>query len=145
MSESAQTLVLANDLGEIPRLAEAVEAFCAPLAPARKDLFALQLALEEAVTNVINHGYTDGAPHSFTVELRARGRCITAVVSDDAPAYDPLARPEVDTTLSLDVRPVGGLGVHLVKKLVDTAHYQRCDGRNVLTLSRTFSPPAGPL
>jgi len=145
MPESVHTLVLANELGEIPRLADGIEAFCGPLAPAPKDLFALQLALEEAVTNVINHGYTDGAAHTVTVELQARGRCVTAVVSDDAPAYDPLARPEVDTRLPLESRSVGGLGVHLVKKLVDAAHYERRDGRNVLTLSRTFGPPAGPL
>ena len=145
MPDSAETLVLANDLLEITRLADAIEAFCAPLAPGPKDLFALQLALEEVVTNVINHGFTDGAVHTFTVELRTRGRCVTAVVSDDAPAYDPLARPEVDTSLPLEARPVGGLGVHLVKKLVDTEHYDRRDGRNVLALSRTFGPPAGPL
>lgn len=145
MSERAQTFVLANDLGEIPRLAAGIETFCAPLAPAPKDLFSLQLALEEVVTNVINHGYTDGRAHTFAVELRVHGRTLTAVVNDDAPAYDPLARPEVDTSLPLDTRPIGGLGVHLVKKLVDAAQYERRDGRNVLTLHRTFGPPAGPI
>jgi anti-sigma regulatory factor (Ser/Thr protein kinase) len=145
MSATAQSFVLANDLGEISRLAAGVEAFCAPLDPAPKDLFALQLVLEEVVTNVINHGYTDGAAHLFSVELRALDRVVTAVVSDDAPAYDPLARPEVDTSLSLEARPVGGLGVHLVKRLVDTAHYERRDGRNVLTLTRVFGPSSGPL
>lgn len=138
MSVARQTLTLTNDLAEIPRLAAFVDAFCAPLAPTPRDVLSLHLALEEAVTNVINHGYADGQPHTFAVDLAADGRRVTAVVSDDAPAYDPLARAEVDITLPLDQRPVGGLGVHLLKKLMDSARYERRDGRNILTLVRTL-------
>lgn len=138
MSIFRQTITLRNDLGEIPRLAEFCHSFCAPLAPTAKDLHALQLALEEAVINVINHGYSDGKPHTFTVEFAAAGRLVTVIVTDDAPAYDPLARAEVDTSLSLEERPIGGLGVHLVKKLMDSARYERRDDRNILTLVRTL-------
>jgi anti-sigma regulatory factor (Ser/Thr protein kinase) len=137
---SSQTLTLTNDLAEIPRLAGAVEAFCAALEPSPKDLMSLQLVLEELVTNVINHGYTDGQPHTFTVALSRAGRLVTAVIDDDAPAFDPLARAEVDTTLPLDQRPIGGLGVHLVKKLTQSAHYERRNGHNVLTLTCAFAP-----
>jgi anti-sigma regulatory factor (Ser/Thr protein kinase) len=119
---------------------EAVEAFCAPLSASPKDVPTLQLALEEAVTNVINHGYSDGKPHAFTVELTASDRRVTVIVTDDAPAYDPLARAEVDITLPLDQRPIGGLGVHLVKKLMDSARYERRDGRNILTFVRSLGP-----
>jgi serine/threonine-protein kinase RsbW len=135
-----QTITLRNDLAEIPRLATFVEAFCAPLAPTPKDVPALQLALEEAVTNVINHGYADSQPHTFTVELAAADRRVTVIVTDDAPAYDPLARAEVDITLPLEDRPIGGLGVHLVKKLMDSARYERRDGHNILTFVRTLGP-----
>ena len=135
-----QTITLRNDLAEIPRLSKFVDAFCAPLAPSPKDVPALQLALEEAVTNVINHGYTDGQTHTFTVELQAADRRVSVIVTDDAPAYDPLARAEVDITLPLEDRPIGGLGVHLVKKLMDSARYERRDGRNILTFVRTLGP-----
>jgi anti-sigma regulatory factor (Ser/Thr protein kinase) len=135
-----QTVTLRNDVAEIPRLSEVVEAFCAPLAPNPKDVPAIQLALEEAVTNVINHGYTDGKPHTFTVDLAAADRRVTVIVTDDAPAYDPLARAEVDITLPLEDRRIGGLGVHLVKKLMDSARYERRDGRNILTFVRTLGP-----
>lgn len=137
-----QTFTLANDLAEISRLAEGIEMFCAPLEPGPKDLMAVQLAVEEAVTNVINHGYADGQPHTFTVELALEERRLTTVITDDAPAYDPLARPEVDTSRPLEEREIGGLGVHLLKKLMDSARYERRDGRNVLTLVRTFAPAA---
>jgi len=134
-------LTLANDLAEIPRLAEAVEAFCEPLEPSAKDILSIQLALEELVTNVIHHGYTDGHSHTFTVALSSESDRIRAVITDDAPAYDPLARAEVDTTLPLEDRAIGGLGVHLVKKLMDVSHYERRDGKNILTIERRLNAP----
>ena len=140
MSIHRQAILLRNDLAEISRLSKFVDAFCAPLAPSPKDVPALQLALEEAVTNVINHGYTDGQTHTFAVELAAADRRVTVIVTDDAPAYNPLARAEVDITLPLEDRPIGGLGVHLVKKLMDSARYERRDGRNILTFVRTLGP-----
>ncbi|HYD83499.1 MAG TPA: ATP-binding protein [Opitutus sp.] len=138
MSVTTLTLTLRNDLAEIPRLAAAVEAFCEPLEPTPKAAMAVQLALEEIVTNVINHGYTDGQPHTFTVDLTADDGRVILVVTDDASAYDPLARPDVDTSLPLEQREIGGLGVHLVKKLMDRAHYERRDGHNILTLERSL-------
>lgn len=143
MSASAsQLLTLTNDLAEIPRLAEAVEAFCEPFAPSMKDLLAIQLALEETVTNVINHGYKGHPPgaRSFTVELAAPSPDrLRATITDDAPAYDPLARPEVDVSLPIEERPIGGLGVHLVKKLMHHAAYERRGDQNVLVLELGLS------
>lgn len=140
MSARRQTLTLTNDLSELSRLSEFIDAFCAPLHPSEHDLMALQLALEEAATNVITHGYNDGLAHTFTIalNLNASGDRITAVVADDARAYDPLARPPVDVHAPLEERAIGGLGVHLVKKLMDVAHYERRDGKNILTLERVL-------
>ncbi len=141
----ALQLTLANNLDEIPRLTEAVEAFCEPFEPSTKDLFSLQLALEELITNIVTHGYTDGGVHTFTVVLSAGAGCIRAVITDDAPAYDPFARAEVDTSLPLEDRPIGGLGVHLVKKLMDVSHYERLDGKNILTIERRLNVPDRPV
>lgn len=151
---SPLTLTLANDLAEITRAAAELEAWAEPLDLPMKDLMALQLALEETITNVINHGYRDipaGTRH-FTVEFSALPGSaghqpgssnavshIRLVITDDALAYDPLARAEVDTSLPLEDRPIGGLGVHLVKKLMTHAAYEHRDDRNVLTLERNVS------
>jgi serine/threonine-protein kinase RsbW len=141
---SPLTLTLANDLAEISRAAAAFEAWAEPFDLPMPDLMALQLALEETITNVINHGYRDvpaGTRH-FTVEFSALAPAdgspsiVRLVVTDDAPAYDPLARAEVDTSIPLEDRPIGGLGVHLVKKLMTHAAYERRDDRNVLILQR---------
>jgi serine/threonine-protein kinase RsbW len=132
---SRQTLTLRNDRLEIPRLAAFIDAYCQPLGPTQESLMSFHLALEEAVTNVIHHGYVDGQPHEFTVAVdTVPGGRVRAVVTDDAPAFDPTARPPVDTSLPLEQRPVGGLGVHLIKNLMDSVGYERRDGRNILTL-----------
>ena len=171
---SPHLLALANDLAEIPRAATELETWAEPLELPMPDLMALQLALEETITNVINHGYRDQPPGTrrFTVEFSATqsgtggtpvsneasrpvasahsasGLSLPApgsplpsvrlVITDDAPAYDPLARPEVDTSLPLEDRPIGGLGVHLVKKLMTHAAYARHEGHNILTLERVL-------
>lgn len=144
---SPLTLTLANDLAEISRAAAAFEAWAEPLELPMPDLMALQLALEETITNVINHGYRDvpaGTRH-FTVEFSAHGESaplsVRLVIADDAPAYDPLARAEVDTSIPLEDRPIGGLGVHLVKKLMQHASYAHAGDRNVLTLERVLKNP----
>ena len=139
MPATRQTLTLRNDLADLPRLAEFIDTFCAPLQPSEKDLMSLHLALEEVVTNVINHGYKDGQSHTFTVALRVSpDDRVGAIVTDDAPAFDPLARPPVDVSLPIEERAIGGLGVHLVKKLMDYSHYERRDGKNILTLERVI-------
>lgn len=136
MPQPQQTLTLRNDLAEISRLAAAIDSFCAPLAPSPQELMSLHLVLEELVTNVINHGYIDGQSHTFTVALSARpDRLVTAVITDDAPAFDPLGCAAIDTSLPLEDRPIGGLGVHLVKNLARSAHYERRNGKNILTLT----------
>ena len=141
MPLTRQTLTLQNDLTELSRLSSFIDAFCAPVRPAEKDVLSLQLALEEAVTNVIQHGYRDRQPHTFVVELSCLERRVTATVSDDAPPYNPLSQPEVDTSVPLEQREIGGLGIHLLRKLMDAAYYERRDGRNILTLVREFGPP----
>jgi anti-sigma regulatory factor (Ser/Thr protein kinase) len=68
---------------------------------------------------------------------------VRAIVTDIAPAYDPLARPEVDTKLPLDERPIGGLGVHLVKNLMTSTQYEWRDGQNVLSMELVLKKVAG--
>lgn len=139
MSSRRQTITLRNELAELERLAQFIDTFFAPLQPTEKDRMAFQLSLEEAVTNVINHGFKDGETHAFTVALsHSAGDRVTAIVTDDAVPYDPLARPPVDTSAPLQEREIGGLGVHLVKKLMDHCHYARREGKNILTLERVI-------
>jgi anti-anti-sigma factor len=144
VSAKSQTLSIAADLAELARVMQMIDEFCAGMAASAADVSALHLALEEIVTNVITHGYHSDASRSFAVRLEAvaAGR-IRAVVTDDAPAYNPLARAEVDTNLPLEARPVGGLGVHLVKKLMDVCIYERRGEQNLFSIERKLSRAPG--
>lgn len=136
---AATTIILASDLTELPRLADAADAFCDAQAVPDHDRFALQIVIEEVATNIIKHGFRGESGHRFSLTLSAVPDAVTVVACDTAPAYNPLARPEVDTTLDLADRPIGGLGVHLVKKMMPLAHYERRDDQNILTLTRPFT------
>lgn len=144
MSAKSQTLTISADLAELARVMQMIDDFCAGLAVSATDVSALHLALEEIITNVITHGYHSDTSRTFTVRLEAvsAGR-IRAVVTDDAPSYNPLARPEVNTALPLEARPVGGLGVHLVKKLMDVCTYEHRDGQNLFSIERKLSRTPG--
>lgn len=130
-----QTLVLINDVAELPRLVAFIDCFCAALPLSDKHLLSLHLALEESVANVIQHGFDSHEQHQFSVTLEAPTPSrVRAIIRDRAPAFNPLELPRVDRQEPLENQPVGGLGVHLVRKLMDLCHYERRGDENVLTL-----------
>jgi anti-sigma regulatory factor (Ser/Thr protein kinase) len=135
MSSARTVLTLKNDLGEITRLAEELEGFCERNAVSPGSLMALNLALEEIVTNVISYGFEDGS-HEIDLELLLDDGMVQATVADDGKPYDPLQREDPDVDAPLEERDIGGLGVLLVKKLMDDVTYARTDGRNVLTIRK---------
>jgi serine/threonine-protein kinase RsbW len=105
-----------------------------------KDLFALQIVVEELVTNVVDYGGVPSGEHAARVDLEAGGGVLTIVITDRGKEYNPLLREDPDVTLPAEERPIGGLGVHFCKKLTDSQTYARVDGCNVLTLTKNLSP-----
>lgn len=134
-------LVLKNDLSEIARLEEFVEEFAAAHRLPQGMVFQVNLALEELVTNVISYAYRDGGNHQITVRLNLDGGQLRADVVDDGIPFNPVDAPPPDLTIPLEQRPIGGLGIHLVRNLFDTLEYKREDDRNHLTMLKQI--PAG--
>ncbi|MGZ3280990.1 MAG: ATP-binding protein [Caulobacteraceae bacterium] len=131
MSGDRLSLQVAGDLQEIPRVAEAVEAFCEGAGASPRAVMHLNLAIEELLTNTISYG---GALE-ITLDMRLEGETIVAEIADDGAAFDPLTEaPAPDLEASLQDRRIGGLGVHLVKTLMDEASYRRDDGKNRMRL-----------
>ncbi|OAI56947.1 hypothetical protein AYO49_03180 [Verrucomicrobiaceae bacterium SCGC AG-212-N21] len=127
---------------ELPGVLRAVDQFCQRIGASQGDAHALLLSIEEIITNVLHHGY-QGAPHPVTLVLEALlPDRVRAIVTDHAPEYDPLARPEVNTSLPLEERPIGGLGVHLVKRLMTSTRYERRDGLNILSMELALQKSA---
>jgi serine/threonine-protein kinase RsbW len=133
-------LRIANDLAELSRVAESVDEFCV-----RQDIppgcaFKLNIALEELLTNTISYGYGDEERHEITVDLAREGETIVTEISDDARPFDPLKAPPPDLDSAIEDRRIGGLGVHLVKTLMDDVTYAYRDGRNHVTLRKKIVP-----
>ncbi len=127
---------ISNSLDEIPGLAETVEAFGEEHDLPAKLVFQLNLTLEELVTNVICHGYDDDGVHAIHVRLALADGMITAEVEDDGRPFDPFAdAAPPDLEQDLDDRPIGGLGVHLVRSFMDEVSYRREGDRNRVRLS----------
>lgn len=95
------------------------------------------LALDELVTNVITHAYKDG-PGEVGVTIRLADGMLHAEVVDDGPSFDPLAQAAPDTSLSLDEREIGGLGLHLVRTMMDKVEYSREGERNHVRLQKRY-------
>lgn len=94
----------------------------------------LSIALDELLANALSHGRMGLDPCSVKVEVELDRERVTVVLTDDGTPFDPFARDAPDTTLSVEERQIGGLGIHLVAQLMDDVSYQRRDGHNVVTL-----------
>ncbi|MBP5770861.1 MAG: SpoIIE family protein phosphatase [Bacteroidaceae bacterium] len=136
-----KTLVLPNDTQEVPRLNDFVQEVCLKAGFASDVTMQLRLAVEEAVVNVMNYAYPPGTPGNVTLEVQTTDTRIQFTIIDSGVAFDPTAIPEVDTTLSALERPIGGLGIHLVRQIMDEVRYERSGTLNVLTLTKIISAP----
>ena len=130
----------ASDRTELEKLEGFTANFALKAGLSDKDLFALQIVVEELVTNVIDYGEVPVGEHAATVDLTAQDGLLTIVIRDRGKEYNPLLREDPDVTLPAEERPIGGLGVHFCKKLTDTQDYERRDGCNVLTIRKKVSP-----
>jgi anti-sigma regulatory factor (Ser/Thr protein kinase) len=128
--------VVPADTAQLCVLSEFMREFgsAAALAPAQVGTFAL--ALEEIFTNIVMHGSRPGSTPAVEVSLCQAAGSITMTVEDDGPEFDPLSLPPPDVTAGLLDRRVGGLGVFLVRKIMDNVSYARIAGRNQLCMSK---------
>jgi sigma-B regulation protein RsbU (phosphoserine phosphatase) len=129
-------LRLASQLSELPRLAAEVARFGREHDLAEEVVSDLTLALEEAVSNVIRHGYGERQDGPISVAFQTSGESIVVTVEDASVGFDPMKHPDPDLTVSVETRPVGGMGVYLIKRLMDEVDYRVDAGRNVLTLTK---------
>ena len=133
-----EQICLTNEESEVVRLSAFFKDFCAKLSLDRKIAMGLRLALEETVVNVINYAYPEGTRGSVTVQADSNRREVRFTVLDGGIPFDPTTVLEADTTLDAQDRPIGGLGVHLTRKLVDRVSYERRDGQNILILTKSI-------
>ena len=133
-----RSIILSNNVQEVGELASFVDWVCESLQFDASTTMQMNLAIEEAVVNVMNYAYPPGTTGYVNIVAQANAVRLKIVISDTGVPFDPTARAEVDTTLSAEERGIGGLGIHLVRKIMDSINYERVDGKNVLTLRKKF-------
>ena len=131
-----RSITLPNDIEKVPVLAEFVDEVCEIVGFDMSTTMGINLALEEAVVNVMSYAYQPGTTGNVNIEAIANETRLKFIISDWGTPFDPTAEKEVDTTLSAEERPIGGLGIHLVRQIMDSINYERIDGMNVLTLRK---------
>ncbi len=129
---------LRNELDEIARLVELIDQFGETNNISPEIISDLQLVLEEVVANVISYGYKPEDNHSVFVTVQAEGGVLSLKIEDKGVEFNPLARPEVRIDSDVEERPIGGLGIFLTKKLMDSVEYRREQDRNVLVISKRY-------
>ena len=135
---------IVNDLRDIAGVGEKIGAFCAEHGLAEEVSFEVHLALDELLTNTIDYGYDNDYEHRIDLLLRLQGDTLTVEIADDGRAFDPLQAAEPDMGASLQDRARGGLGIYLVRKMMDSVAYRRQDGRNIVTLTKRVAPDDAP-
>jgi len=138
--EKHSYFILESRDDEIPKATAQVEKIMSWAGFGGLEILNVQLAVEEACINIVRHGYrgTDGAIRiAFDYECDS----LSVSIEDDAPQFDPTKFEEPDFSADLEKRPIGGLGIHLIKSLVNEMRYEFKDGKNRLMLKKTKDKP----
>lgn len=131
-----KSIILANDISEITRLYEFIEEVGNDFSLSPDIVFNLNLVLEEAVVNIINYAYPKEEHQFIYLSARMNDGSIVLVLTDTGKEFDPTMVPEADVTLSAEDRQIGGLGIFLIRQIMNEVRYERIEGKNVLTLEK---------
>jgi serine/threonine-protein kinase RsbW len=131
-------LTIQSDITEIARVSMALEELMKAHNFREEDIFDTQLAVEEALTNVIDHGYSTGGGIIGITCLASR-EFIEVTIEDSAPPFNPLSFPEPELSGDIEDRKIGGLGVFLIRHVMDEISYRHENGKNILNLVKRRS------
>lgn len=134
-----RTVILKNDVREVPLLDAFVREICSAIQLDEATATNVCLAVEEAVVNVMRYAYTEGSKGEIHVSAAASSDKVTFEIRDDGKPFDPTAAEDPDITLSAQQRPIGGLGIFLMRQCMDVMSYKREYDSNVLTLTKYIS------
>jgi sigma-B regulation protein RsbU (phosphoserine phosphatase) len=138
-STLSETLLIKNDIHDVPKFGTFMKSVMEKLNIEKSLARQLRLAVEEAVVNVIDYAYPAGQEGDIEIQMMSDGKTLKTIIIDAGVAFDPTAKEKADTSLSVEDRQIGGLGILLVRELMDAINYERENGKNILTLIKNFS------
>ena len=131
-----QKLSIQNKVENLKKVAEFVSGFASDTGLADKFTFEMNLVLDELITNVITYGYSNKEPHIIDIEIDLIDDEVVMTISDDGYEFNPLVHEVQGREATLQEKPVGGLGIFLVKEKTDEFYYRRENGKNIITLKK---------
>ncbi len=131
-------LALENKPENLKEITSFIERFCNENGLDDKILFELNLILDELFVNIINYAYPDKEIHIIEILTEKKGDEIIIRIIDDGDEFNPLQIEEVNINASIDDREIGGLGIHLVKRMADKLFYERLENKNILTIIKSI-------
>ena len=126
-----------NDLAEIDGLTEGIVNYFRDNGIADAVCFDIRLALEEAVSNTIKYGYEDQQVHIIHIRVGFENHNLFLEIEDDAKAFNPLEAPNPNLLLPVEEKPIGSLGIYLMRTVMDQIDYKRNGSKNILRMMKT--------
>ncbi|TNE47709.1 MAG: ATP-binding protein [Bacteroidetes bacterium] len=139
MAEKHKSWTLHNSYSEIDRINQEFSAFAQANALPQLVIRNIHLALDELINNIISYGYPEDQGHHIDVSVTLSHHLLTIVIEDEGTPFNPLELEQPNTSLSASKRKIGGLGVHLVRNLMDKVYYRWEEGKNILTIEKQIS------
>lgn len=133
-----KVLTVNNKIEELTRVERFLEELAHEWNLPEQLVLSLNLVIEEALTNTILYGFHDEESHVIEILFNLNAGIISITISDDADEYDPTQKSDPDILLSAEERPVGGLGIYLIRKIMDSVQYKRINNINNLILTKNI-------
>ena len=127
-----------NQVDELERVAQFVEEIGEELGLDAELLMNLNLVMEEMVSNVIFYAYPQGKTEEIELMAESKGKELTFVLSDKGREFDPTAKEDADPNVNPAEREIGGMGIYIVKNIMNQITYQRLEGKNLLTMKKNL-------
>jgi serine/threonine-protein kinase RsbW len=139
MAKKEYSFELKSSLSELDNLCLNLETLGEKIGLSKKLVFEINLALDELFTNIISYGFSDEDEHTIKVTITPQNDEICLCIEDDGIPFNPIEFDAPDVACSVENCKVGGLGIHIMRKLMDDICYQRCGDKNILTLKKNLA------
>jgi serine/threonine-protein kinase RsbW len=136
MVQKEYSFELKSNLSELDNLCRHLETFGQKTGLSKKLVFEVNLVLDELFTNIISYGFDDGCEHVIKVTMTPENGGLCLYIEDDGKPFNPVEFEVPDVSCSIEECKIGGLGIHIIRKLMDDICYQRCEDKNILTLKK---------
>lgn len=142
MVQKEYSFELKSNLSELDKLCRHLEKFGQKNGLSQKSVFEVNLVLDELFTNIISYGFDDDSEHIIKVTITPEQENLCLCIEDDGKPFNPVDFNAPDISCSVEECKIGGLGIHIIRKLMDDICYQRCKDKNVLKLRKGLTKPA---